>query len=120
MGNGLEVKDKKAIYLNGHQLISDAFDYVYEYKGYLIAYNSNHLVIISPDGDLLVSEEGTVWQVYNYGEYVSIRRNNVMGVYLYDGSLVVPFEFYAVFIWFEKEFQVMKNKGDNYIPYEQV
>lgn len=120
MGNGLEVRDKKVIYMNGHRLLNDDFDYSYEFKGFIIAYNSNHLVIISPNGDLLVSEEGTVWQAYNYGEYISIQKDDdVMGAYRYDGLLVVPFEFYAVFISFEKKFEVMKNKGDKYIPYEQ-
>lgn len=117
MGNGLEVRDKKVIYMNGHRLLNDDFDYSYEFKGFIIAYNSNHLVIISPNGNLLVSEEGTVWQAYNYGEYISIRRNNVMRVYRYDGSLVVPFEFWTVYIRDTGRYDIQKFKGDNFVPY---
>lgn len=116
MGNGLEIKTKKVIYLNGHRLLNDDFDYSYEFKGFIIAYNSNHLVIINHDGDLLVSEEGTVFQVYNYGEYVSIRKNNVMGVYRYDGSLVLPFEFYTAFIYDSKRIDVRRYSSSEYIP----
>lgn len=121
MGNKLEVRDKKVIYMNNHQLLNDAFDVVLKFKGFLVAYNSKHFVIIDPKGNLLVSEEGTVWQVFNYGEYTSIRKNNVMGVYRYDGKLVIPFEFYSIAICYddEGEFWVRKNKDDELSLYKQ-
>lgn len=118
MENKLEVRDKKIIYMNNHQLINDAFDCVNEFKGFLVSYNSNHLVIIDSKGNLILSEEGTVWQVFNYGEYISIRKGNVMGVYRYDGILVVPFEFYIIFISDIDEFLVKKNKDDEFSLYK--
>lgn len=119
MGNKLEVRNKKIIYMNNHQLINDAFDDVKEFKGFLVAYNSNHLIIIDPKGDLILSEEGTVCQVFNYGRYISIRKDNVMGVYRYDGKLVVPFEFYTVAICDIDEFLVSKYRNDELILYQQ-
>lgn len=119
MGNKLEVRNKKIIYMNNHQLINDAFDDVKEFKGFLVAYNSNHLIIIDPKGDLILSEEGTVCQVFNYGRYISIRKDNVMGVYRYDGKLVVPFEFYIVAICDIDEFLVSKYRNDELILYQQ-
>lgn len=119
MENTLEVRNKKVIYMNNHQLINDTFNDVTEFRGFLIAYNSNHLVIINPRGDLILSEEGTVYQVCDDGKYISIRKDNVMGVYRYDGKLIVPFEFYATFIVDGNEFLVKKNKGDKFLPYKQ-
>lgn len=118
MENKLEVRDKKVIYMNNHQLLNDVFDDVLNFKGYTVAWNLHHLVIISPTCDLLVSEEGTVWQVFNYGEYISIRKGNVMGVYRYDGELVIPFEFYSVAICDKDEFWVCKHKGDELSLYK--
>lgn len=119
MGNKLEVRDKKAIYMNNHQLLKDVFDGAREFKGFLVAYNSNHLVILDSKGDLILSEEGTIWQVFNHGEYISIRKGNVMGVFRYDGKLVVPFEFYSVAICDTDEFWVCKNKDDKLSLYKQ-
>jgi len=117
MGNRLEVKTKKVIYMNNHQLLNDYFDKVREYKGYLIAYNSSHLVIFSPTGDLILSEEGDVFQV-NYG-CIAFQKDNVMGIYRYDGSIAVPFNFFSTYITDEETFAIQKHEGDDYIPYTQ-
>lgn len=118
MENKLEVRNKKIIYMNNHQLINDAFDDVKEFKGFFIAYNSNHLVIIDSKGNLILSEKGTICQVF-YSRYISIRKGNVMGVYRYDGKLVVPFEFYTVVICDIDEFWVRKCKNDKSTLYKQ-
>lgn len=67
-------------------------------EDYLVAYNSNKLVIINPQGQVIVSEEGTVMQIHSWGKCVSIKKGNVSGVYYYDGTLLIPFEFHLIFI----------------------
>lgn len=119
MESKVEVRNKKAIYMNNHQLIKDVFDEVYTFNGFLVAYNSKHFVIIDPKGDLLVSEEGTVWQAFNNGEYTSIRKDGFMGVYHYDGTLVIPFEFHSVGICDNDEFWVSKYEDDEFSLYKQ-
>ena len=114
MGNGLEVKDQKVIYLNGHQLINTPFDNVVTYKEHLIAYDWKHLAIVSPSGDLLLFEEGIILQV-SCG-YVTMRKGNVMGVFRYDGALVVPFEFYSAFICDSERIDVKVNSDSEYTP----
>ena len=118
MESNLEVRNKKVIYMNNHQLLNDVFDGVKKFNGFLVAYNSNHLAILNSKGDLILSEEGTVFQVFNYGEYISIRKGNFIGVYRYDGKLVVPFEFYTVVICDKDEFWVCKDKDDKLSLYK--
>lgn len=114
---GLTVRDKKAIYLDGKQLIPDVFDYVDEFEGFKIAHNPDCLTIVNPSGEVIVSEKDViVCQVYYYGEYISLRKNNVMGVYRYDGTIVVPFEFYMTFIT-DKGIEVKRNEDDSWEHY---
>ncbi len=119
MGNKLEVRNKKIIYMNNHQLLNDVFDDIQDFRDFLVAWNLKHLVIISSKGELILSEKGLVIQVFSYGKYISIRKGNVMGVYRYDGKLVVPFEFYCIVICDSNEFWVCKNKDDKLSLYEQ-
>ena len=114
----LTIRDKKVIYLNDKQLVPDAFDWVYEFKGFLIAYNPNKLVIVNSEGKVIVSEDCVLHQVFNYGEYISLRKNNTMGVYRYDGSIAVPFEYYSVSIDYGA-FYVRKTNDSKAIVYEQ-
>lgn len=118
MESKLEVRNKKVIYMNNHRLLNDVFDDVKEFKGFLVAWNLKHLVILDSKGDLILSEEGTIRQVFNYGQYISIRKDNVIGVYRYDGKLVLPFEFYSVVICDSDEIWVCKNKGDELSLYK--
>lgn len=120
MGKKLEVRDKKIIYLNGVPLIPDVFDYAYEVKNFRVAYNSNKLVIVDSEGNIIVSEEGNVEQVSGYGKCISFRKNNLVGVYHYDGSIIVPFEFHFVFIVDPDDliFEIQKNKGEPWEQYE--
>lgn len=98
MNNNLDIRDQKMIYSGDIPLIPDVFDEVFKVEGYLVAYNSSKLVIINPEGQVIVSEEGTVMQIYSWGKCISLKKGNVSGVYYYDGTLLVPFEYYLVFI----------------------
>ena len=114
---GLTVRDKKSIYLDGKPLLPDVFNYVDEYKDFKIAHSPDCLTIINNKGEIIVSEKNViVIQVFNYGEYISLRKNNFMGVYRYDGTLVVPFEFYMTFIT-DKGIEVQKNEDDSWEHY---
>jgi len=114
---GLTVRDKKAIYLDDKQLIPDVFDYVDTFEGFKVAHSSDCLTIVSPKGEILVSEKDIlICQIYYYGKYISLRKNNVMGVYRYDGTIIVPFEFYMTFIS-DKGIEVQKNEGDSWEHY---
>ena len=108
----INIRDKKAIYLGDKQLLPDVFDYVDKFKGFIIAHSPDCLTIVNPNGEIIVSEKDVfVCQVFNHGEYISLRKNNVMGIYLYDGTIVVPFEFYMTFIS-DKGIEVKKNESD--------
>lgn len=118
MNNNLNIRDKKMIYLNDAPLLSDAFDYVYCIDGFLVAVSSNKLVIVNSEGNIILSEEGTLCQVYGYGKCVSIKKGHTVGVYQYDGTLLLPFgEFSLVFISDSNHFEVKRTKQDVWTPY---
>ena len=56
----LTVRDKKAIYLDDKQLLPDVFDHVDEFEGFKIAHSTDCLTIVSPKGDILVSEKNVI------------------------------------------------------------
>lgn len=113
----INIRDKKAIYLGDKQLLPDLFDYVDTFKKFIVAHSPDCLTIVNPNGEIIVSEKDVfVCQVFNHGEYISLRKNNVMGIYLYDGTIVVPFEFYMTFIT-DKGIEVQKNEGDSWKYY---
>lgn len=100
----LTIRDKKTIYLNDKPLIEESFDVVLNYQNYLIAFNSNLIFFIDPNGRILNSLNGniSVIQVFNSGEYISLKistpTRNTMGVFRYNGEIVVPFEYDSVFL----------------------
>lgn len=104
MKNKLEVRNKKIIYFNNNPLVYHAFDVVLEFKGYLIAYDSDLIVFIHPNGHVVSSMTANiiVVQVFNYGEYISLKAStplyDAMGVFHYDGEIVVPFQYDYIFI----------------------
>ena len=114
MEKKLEVRAMSAIYLNGVPLVPDLFDYVFEIDGFKVAYNSSKLMIVDSEGNILLSEEGLIAQDAGNGKCIALRKGNLMGVYHYDGTLLVPFEFYLVSICNPDKliFKVQKNKGD--------
>ena len=100
-------------------ILPDVFTAIYEIKGFLVAVNKNKLVIINPNGEIVVSEDGLLLQDAEGGKCISMRKDGVEGIYHYDGTLLVPFEFYRVFIEDADDlcFHVKKNKGDSLEPY---
>ena len=114
MKKKLEIRTMNAIYLNGVPLVPDLFDYVFEIDGFKVAYTSSKLMIIDSEGNIIVSEEGLIAQDAGNGKCIALRKGNFMGVYHYDGTLLVPFEFHLVSICNPDKliFKVQKNKGD--------
>lgn len=98
MKNNLTILDKKMIYLNDLPFIPDAFDDVFDIDNYLVAYNSQKLVIVNPESEILVSEEGIVQQIHSWGKCIAFQKGNKVGVYHYDGTLLIPFVFHHIFI----------------------
>lgn len=99
MVHNFQIRDKKAIYLNGFQFLTEAFDKAFIFDNFIIAYNCRKLVIVNCNDDTVFSKNGQVMQVYNDGKYISLRdTNNRMGVLRYDSTIVVPFNFYQTFI----------------------
>lgn len=115
----LTVRTMKQIYLNDEPFLLDTFEEIYEIEGFLVAVNKNKLVIVNPNKEIVVSEKGLIIQVAGWGKCISIRKNNVEGIYHYDGTLLVPFEFYRVFIEDADNFifSVKRNKEDALEPY---
>ena len=92
---------------------------VREIENYLVILNTSNtlLIIINPLGDIVLSKNDiTVMQVR--GNYISVKENDVVGVYKYDGSIVVPFEYKFIFIQ-ENEFLISKSNKDELVPYSK-
>lgn len=97
--HNFQIRDKKAIYLNGFQFLTEAFDKAFIFDNFIIAYNCRKLAIVNCNDDTVFSKNGQVMQVYNDGQYISLRdTHNRMGVLRYDSTIVVPFNFYQTFI----------------------
>ena len=98
--------------------MKNIFD-VREIENYLVILNSSNtlLIIINPLGDIVLSKNNiTVMQVRS--NYISVKENNFVGVYKYDGSIVVPFEYKFIFIK-ENEFLVSKSNKYELVPYNK-
>lgn len=98
MNNNLNIRDKQMIYLGSIPLIFDVFDEVFNVEDYLVAYNSKKLVIVNPESEIIVSEEGIVQQIRSWGKCIAFQKGNKVGVYHYDGTLLIPFVFHHIFI----------------------
>lgn len=92
---------------------------VWEIENYLIILNTSNtlLIIVNPLGEIVLSKNNIIVMQFR-GNYISVKENDVVGVYKYDGSIVVPFEFEFIFIK-ENEFLVSKNKEDELVPYSK-
>lgn len=118
MKNNFQIREKKAIYLNGKQFISEAFDETFKFENFIIAYNSGKLVIVNCDEGTIFSKKGIVMQVYNEGQYIALRDiNGYMGVIRYDYATVVPFEFYATLI-LDNGIEILRTSNSNWEHYE--
>ena len=113
-----QIRNKKAIYLNNSQFLSEVFDDAFMFNNFIIAYNCKKLVIVNCNDDTVFSKNGQVMQVYNDGQYISLRdTHNHMGVLLYDSTIVVPFNFYQTLISSEG-FEVRETSSSNWFYYD--
>lgn len=113
-----EIRNKKAIYLNNSQFLSEAFDNAFMFNNFIIAYNCKKLVIVNCNDDTVFSKNGQVLQVYNGGEYISLLdTHNRMGVLRYDSTIVVPFNFYQTLISSEG-FEVRETSDSKWCYYD--
>lgn len=104
----MDTQNKNYVYLGGSQPL--AFDHS------LIVQTTNKLIIINFDDDTI----GNILQVHNYGKYFVIRdKNNLCGVIRYDGLIVVPFEFYTVFLCYDT-INVKKNENSKFKIYDNL
>lgn len=105
----MDTQNRNYVYLDGSQPL------VFEHS--LIIQTTNKLVIIDFDNDTIISRNGTILQVYNYGRYFVIKdNNNLCGVIRYDGFIVVPFEFYAIFLCYDS-INVKKDENSKFEIY---
>ncbi len=87
----IDIQNKNYVYLDGSEPLA--------FQHSLIIQTNNKLTIINFNDDTIISKKGTVEQVYAYGNYFVIKDNyNLSGVIRYDGLIVVPFEFFAIFL----------------------
>ncbi len=100
------------VYLDGHQPLT--------FEHSLIVQNSNKLVIFNFDDGTIISRNGRIQQVYNYGQYFVISdTNNLTGVIRHDGLIVVPFKFYAIII-LNGIISVKKDKNSDFEKYSEL
>ena len=117
MSNFIGIRCKKVIYKGEELLLPDLFDEIFNFKGYMIAYNHDKLVIVDSEGEKKVEEEGIVEQVAGFGKCISIKKpDGKMGVFLYDGTILVPFNYSSVFISDADnfEFDVKEQESDSW------
>lgn len=82
----------------------------------LIFQPPNRIIFINIDNDSIILKNSTVWQVHNYKHFVIKDTNNLYRVIQYDGVVIVPFEFYRIFI-LDDIIKVQKNKDSDYEEY---
>lgn len=123
MKKDFRIKEKEIIYLDGEQFIPEVFDKTYKFENFIVAYNSDKLVIINCDEATVFSKRGMVTQVFNDGEYIAIRDiNNYMGIIRYDFKTVVPFIYLQTVIIENGSFLVRKDSLsylEQYNPFEK-
>ena len=93
--------------------------YVQDIKNYLVIVNNSNtlLIIVNPSGEIVLSKNDiVVMQIRD--TYISVKENDVVGAYNYDGSIVVPFEFKCIYIE-ENGFLVSKDDKNNLQPYSK-
>ena len=77
---------------------------------------SKKLLIFNPYGEIIVSEEGSVYQINEAGKCLSFQREATekMGVYSFKGNILIPFNYDLIFIKFSEKprFEVKKNYYD--------
>ena len=112
----ISIRNTNQIYKDGKELVPDLFDMAIEYYGYITAFNSKKLLIFNPYGEIIVSEEGSVYQINEAGKCLSFQRKATekMGVYSFKGNILIPFDYDLIFIKFNEKprFEVKKNYYD--------
>lgn len=87
----------------------------------------NSLIIQTPDiitfvninDGAIISKKGSINQVYYYKYFVICDTNGLYGVIRYDGTVVVPFEFYNIIIW-DDVIKVQKYENSDYEKYSTI
>lgn len=114
MNNNFEIRKKINVYFNGKKVIDDDFDNAYNYDDFVIAYNSNKLVIINPNGEVIFSKFGKVGSQPRCGKYIVMEDvNKQLGILKYDGSTFLPFEFYAIVVSFKDDIVSVKREKNS-------
>lgn len=104
--------NKNYVYLDGSQPLA-----IYHS---LILQTDKKLIIFNLHDETIFSKSGTVEQVYSYGNYFVMRDiYNLSGVLRYDGLVVVPFEFYAIFLC-DGIINVKKDENSDFEQYGEL
>ncbi len=82
----------------------------------LIIQIPDRIVFFNVNDGTIISKKGTLQQVYHYKYYVINDTKDFCGVISYDGTVVVPFEFYNIIIW-DDVIKVQKDKNSDYEQY---
>lgn len=99
MTNNFSIQKKISLLINGQQITADVYEEDYTIDNFLVVHNSNILTIVNYDDGSIFSKYGKIEQVYDCGKFfVMYDIFNNMGIIRYDGTIIVPFNYFKLAI----------------------